>query len=104
MAARKPALVHTACVRSRSGQESVARKGHWRERLQLAGGRLQESDLAALGRRRGEEEGRTVARRRNLSKPVEHVLARARTVSLQAQRHADAAATGPDLDAVQRES
>src|SRR5262245_42261317 len=50
MASWEPALVHTACLRSRSGQESVARKGHWRERLQLAGGRLQESDLAALGR------------------------------------------------------
>src|SRR5262249_9232519 len=104
MASRQPSLVHTAGVRSGSGQESVARKGDWRERLQLAGRRLQKSDLAAVGRRRREEEGRAVAGRPDLPKPVEPVLARIGTVSLQAQRHADAAAAGPDRDAVQRES
>src|SRR6266849_7622887 len=81
MASWEPSLVHTACVWCRSGKESVARKGYWRERLQLAGRRLQESDLAALGRGRREEEGRTLARRRDISKPVEHMLARTRTVS-----------------------
>src|SRR6266446_7883940 len=50
MASRQPSLVHPAGIWSGPGQESVARKGDWRERLQLAGGRLQESNSAAVGR------------------------------------------------------
>src|SRR5258707_11934711 len=71
LASREPSLVHTAGVWSGAGQESIARKGDWRERLQLARRRLQKSHLAAVGRRRREEEGRALAGRRDLSKPVE---------------------------------
>src|SRR5215510_2066194 len=103
MASRKPSLVHSAGVGSRSSDESVADQGYRRERLQFAGRGLQESDLAGLGRRRREEEGRTLAGRRGVSEPGQHLLARTSPVPVQARSNADAAATGPDRDAFQRE-
>ena len=56
-------------VGPRPGDQPVAGKGERRQRLQLAGRRLQEPDPAALGRRGREEEGRALARKRTFPRP-----------------------------------
>src|SRR5258708_29493832 len=96
MAAWEPALVHTAGVGSRSGDESIAGKRHRRQRLRLAGRRLQESDLAALGGRRRETEGRAVIGGRDLFAPLQHLLAGARARPVQTFRPSDSAPAPPD--------
>src|SRR5438128_11031968 len=91
-------------VRSRPGDQPLASGARWRERLQPAGRRLQESDPAAVGSGGRQEEGRFVIGRHHLSESGQHLLARTGAVPVQAYGHADAAAAGPGRNAVQRKS
>ena len=49
VASRQPAVVHSAGLGSRSGNEPVAGKGHRRQRLRLAGRGLQKIRFCNLG-------------------------------------------------------
>src|SRR5258708_30905532 len=103
MAAWEPALVHTAGVGSRSGDESIAGKRHRRQRLRVAGRRLQESDLAALGGRRRETEGRAVIGGRDLSDPLQQPLAGAGAVPVDTSGPAAASPAAPDRNTLQQD-
>jgi len=85
MEPRGPERLGTAAVGTRPREEQVARangtasrRGQWRP----IGGRLQQSDLAALGSASRQEVRRDFARGKGLSDPAQPVLARAGTFRL----------------------
>src|SRR5258708_38758325 len=107
MASPVPSRLRAAGIGPRPGgkQGAPARSTTTRrEQLRPTGRRLQQSDLEASRGGNREEVRRDLAKGRDLFEPGQPVLARTRTVHFQAFWLADAAASAPDHDDLQRGS
>src|SRR5215469_10822848 len=101
MASRIPSLACAPGVGTGPGDEQNAAARQWRKRLRHAGGRLHQSDPAALGGGGCKEEGRDILVRRGLSQPGQSMLARAAAVPVQTYGDPDSATAGRKGDAFQ---